>query len=200
MRSKGIAAALLVLWLTVSLAATDGPNVRRDTQIPVELQTRVNTETAKKGDSVILRTSQAVLIGQNVVIPLGAKVLGTIDRVSRDSSNSPRAVLVIRFHELQWSEGSADLNAVVSSVESTNQRERLIFRHIHNLFSQKTLLERINVYAHVQRDAFTEFTSDQPEFVLRPGIRLVLRQLDPDRDPAMMVSNLVLDVNQGWKK
>lgn len=199
MKHKSLAAIPLILVFSFSLAAADSPKVKRDTEFPVELQTRVSMKTARVGDRVILRTSEGVLIGNNIVIPRGAEVFGKIDGVMRNDSESPRSVLLIRFQEVRWSDGSANLNAVVSSVESTNQKESLIFRHIHNLFSQKTLLEHINVYAHLQRDAFTEFTSDQSEFVLRPGIRLVLRQLDSDKDPMMMVNDPVLDVNRGWK-
>jgi hypothetical protein len=80
-----------------------------------------------------------------------------------------------------------------------NQKQSLIIRHIHNLFSQKTMLEGVDVYAHVQRNAFTEFASTVPNFELRPGIRLVLRQIDLDKEPEMMVKDLVLDVNRAWR-
>lgn len=191
--------ALLVLALSASLTAANNVAVRRDTHFPVVLQSKTNTESAQVGDRIIFRTSEAVLIGNNIVVPSGAEVLGTIDEVRRQSANAPHSDLVIRFHSVRWPGGSADLNAVVSSVEVINQNEKSFFRHIHNLFSQKTLLEHINVYAHIQRNAFTEFSSDEPGFVLRPGIRLVLRHLDPDKEPDLMVRNLVLDVNRSWK-
>jgi hypothetical protein len=139
------------------------------------------------------------LIGNSVVLPKGAEVVATITEVQHSGPGTPESLLLIRAGTVRWAEGAASLNAVVSSVEVTSQSEKSFFRHIHNLFSRPTMLERINVYAHVERSAFTEFTSAEPEFVLRPGIRLVLRQIDPDREPEMMVKNPVIDVNRTWK-
>jgi len=186
---------MLVLVFAPNLSA-DIPSVRRDTQFPVELQTGINTGTAQEGDRVLLRTTQGVLIGNNVVVPRGAEVFGSIDNLVRDPECRCSS-LVLRFREIQWPGGHVKINAIVSAVESTNQKQSLIIRHVENLFSQKTELEHVSVYAHVRRDAFTEFSSDQLQFVMRPGIRLVLRHLDPDRDPQTMVNNLVLTVNRG---
>lgn len=195
MRFTRLFAAMLVLAFAMDLRA-DLLSVRRDTQFPVELQTGIHTGTAQQGDRVLLRTTQGVLIGNNIVVPQGAEVFGTIDKLDRDPECRCSS-LVLRFGEIQWSGGYVKINAVVSAVESTNQRQSLIIRHIQNLFSQKTNLEHIDVYAHIRRDAFTEFSSDRLEFEIRPGIRLVLRHLDPNKDPQTMVNNLVLNVNRG---
>ena len=197
---KCVATLVLVhLTLTANVLAANRPTVRRDTYFPVILQTKVNTENAQVGDEVILLTTEGVLIGNNVVVPKGAEVVGAIDEVQQSGRDTPDSTLVIRFRSVRWREGEANLNAVVASVEVTTQSEKLIFRHIHNLFSRPTMLEQVEVYAHVERKAFTEFRSRGPHFVLRPGIRLVLRQIDPDREHDTMVKNLVLDVNQSWK-
>ena len=190
----------LAILLTVAsgLAASEMPGLRPNTEIPVELRTKLIADTAATGDSIVFRPTGGVLIGHNVVIPRGAEILATVDAVRRDRNDS-RLTLVIRFHQVSWEENSVPLNAVVASVESVNQKQSLIIRHIHNLFSQKTMLEGVDVYAHVRRNAFTEFASTTPNFELRPGIRLVLRQIDPDKEPEMMVKDLVLDVNRGWR-
>jgi hypothetical protein len=194
-----LAMILLALVCSISLVAGDAAVVRRDTYFPVVLQTVVSTETAKAGDPVTFRTTQGVLIGNNIVVPSGAEVLGAIDEVQWNRATSPRSVLVIRFYAVRWPDGRADLNAVVSGVEKATPNEKSFLRPIRNLFSRPTLLEHINIYAHIQRSAFTEFTSDQAQFALRPGIRVVLRHLEPDREPSLMVQNMVLDVNRGWK-
>jgi hypothetical protein len=190
---------LFALACRISLTAGDTTVVRRDTYFPVVLQTVISTETAKAGDQVIFRTTQGVLIGNNIVVPSGAEVMGTIDEVQWNRANGPRSVLVIRFHAVRWPDGRVGLNAVVSGVEKATPYEKSFLRPIKNVFSRPTLLEHINIYAHIQRSAFTEFTSDQARFALRPGIRLVLRHLEPDREPSLMVKNMVLDVNRGWK-
>lgn len=186
---------MLVLAFAPNLSA-EIQTVRKDTQFPVELQTAINTETAQEEGRVLLRTTQGVLIGNNIVVPRGAEVFGTIDNLVRDPVCRCSS-LVLRFREIQWPGGHVKINAIVSAVESTNQKQNLIIRHIHNLFSQQTDSKHVNVYAHIRRDAFTELSSDRPEFVIRPGTRLVLRHLDPDKDPQTMVNNLVLNVNRG---
>lgn len=190
----------LILVCTLGLMAADIPVVRKDTHFPVVLQKEISTKTAKVGDVVTFRTAEGVLIGHNIVVPRGADVLGTIDEIKRDAVNSPHTVLVIRFRAVRWPEGKIDLNAVVASVESITQSEGAFVRFVHTLFSRPTLLEHVHVYAHIQQDAFTEFTSDDPEFALRPGIRLVLWHLDPDHEPEMMVRNPVLNVNRIGKE
>lgn|SRR5512146_2605929 len=195
---KGSAIVALLVVLSCSVAASEMPTVTANTEIPVELQTKVRADTAQNGDLIVFRTTEGVLISRNVVVPRGAEILAIVELVRRDL-NASRSTLVMRFRQVRWEQNSVDLNAVVSSVESVNQKENLIFRHIHNLFSQKTMLEGVEVHSHVQRDAFTEFASTVPDFQLRPGIRLVLRQIDPSKEPEMMVKNLVLDVNRGWK-
>lgn len=187
-----------VLVFACSVTASELPVVRANTEIPVELKTEVRSDRAVVGESIVLRTTEGVLIGSNIVIPRGAEVVGFVDSIQRDQ-NGLHSTLIVRFRQVRWEQNEIDLNAVVSSVESVNQKENLIFRHIHNLFSQKTLLEGVEVHSHVQKDAFTEFASNVPNFQLRPGTRLVLRQIDPSKEPEMMVKNLVLDVNRGWK-
>lgn len=195
---KLASAVMPLIVFACSVTASELPTVRANTEIPVELKTQVRADAAAIGESILFVTTEGVLIGSNVVIPRGAEVLGTIDSIQRNP-NGLQSSLVVRFRQVRWEKNTVDLNAVVASVESVNQKENLIFRHIHNLFSQKTMLEGVEVYSHVQRNAFTEFASTAPTFQLRPGIRLVLRQIDPSKEPEMMVKNLVLDVNRGWK-
>jgi hypothetical protein len=194
-----ISATLLVLCCSLNVGATDEPAVRKDTQFPVELQTAVSTQTAKPGDTVEFRTAAGVLIGNNIVVPQGAHVLATIEKVQRGQPGSSQSELVIRIHTVRWTGGFARLNAVVSSVETTIQSENAFFRAVHNQFSRPTHLEHVQVLAHIQRDAYTEFMANRPDFDLRPGIRLVLRHLDPQHDPETMVRNLTLEVNPSWK-
>ncbi len=193
---KAWATILVLLVCQSCLFATNVSSVRKDTHFPVILEAEVSTASAKIGDTVKFRTSEGVLIGNNVVVPRGAQILGTVDEVKRNAPNVPRSVLVIRLHTVRWPEGYASLNAVVLSVESITQSENVLFREIRTLFSRPTLLEHIHVYAHIQRDAYTEFSSDTPELVLRRGIRLELWHLDPEHVPEMMVQNPVLNVNR----
>jgi hypothetical protein len=47
----------------------------------------------------------------------------------------------------------------------------------------------------MRKDAYTDFQSEEKDFVLRSGITFLLRQLDPDRDPEMMSNEPLLDVS-----
>lgn len=189
---------LSMLMLVFSVGASEIPGVKPYTEIPVELQTDIRADKATVGESILFQTTGGVLIGRNVVVPQGAKVLATVDSIRRDP-HSLGLTLVVRFREMSWEAASVDLNAVVSSVEVLNQKEVSFLRRIHKAFSQKTMLEGVNVHSHLQRNAYTEFTSSLPGFGLRKGIRLVLRQVDPNRDTEMLGKNPVLDVNRAWK-
>jgi hypothetical protein len=181
-----LAAPLLVAQETI---------VRRDTLFPVELRTTVKTDSVKIGSTVEFRTNEAVLIGNNIVVPDDAKILGTVEVIRRDSVDSPRSLVRIRLGTLYWKNGSAKLNAVVASVEASPAEQMLMTRHRRNPVQPPSFLRGIRILAHMRKDAYTDFQSEEKDFVLRSGITFLLRQLDPDRDPEMMSNEPLLDVS-----
>ncbi len=171
----------LGLVLTHSLCASERQfSVRRDTQFPVEFKHSIKAKNAKVGDTVEFRTVGAVLIGNNVVVPDNSVILATIVEVQHRSATSRRSLLRLKIHTVRWKDGEAPLNAIVTSVRPGRIQE-LELRWHRTLIP--TFLEGIKIVSHQQRDADTEFYSDDKDFTLRGGVALLLRQIDPNAYP-----------------
>lgn len=185
---------LTLAWLTLALGALaqEAPIVRRDTQFPVEVRTNVNTKSAKPGAVVEFRTTIAVLIGNNIVVPNDTKILGTIEEVRSNAADNPHSLLRIRIHTLLSKYGESRLNAVVMAVDPipafTEQAARRSFGYT------QTFLEGIHIVAHLTQNAATELASQRKNFTLHSGTRFVLRHLDAE--PAMMDKNASIDVRK----
>lgn len=168
------------LLLIASLSASDEQKVevRRDTEFAVEVHGTIKSAAAKVGDTVQFRTEGAVLIGNKMVVPDNSTVLGTITEVRQGRRHYPRSLIRIRIHTLRWKDKEAHLNAIVTSI-----------RHIHEVTDLSlasyvpTFLEGVRVVSHLQREASTEFLSDHKEITIRGGVRLAIRQVDPDDYP-----------------
>jgi hypothetical protein len=192
-------ARLGVLFLLSVLACTSllaqEAVVRRDTQFPVELSNTIKTHSAKVGDKIKFRLNEAVLIGNNIVVPEGARITGTIQTVRNNGVSEPRSLLSIRIDNLEWKKGRATLNAVVLSVEPTPAQDMLMTRRRRPPPLRPSFMQGIHIKSHIRREAYTEFSSDKDNFVLHSGIAFVLRQIDPNRDPAVIGPDSILDVN-----
>ncbi len=184
----------VVLLAIPSTLAAQQVTVRRDTQFPVELRTSVKTDSAKVGNTVEFRTTEAVLIGNNIVVPRDARIVGHIEQVRSGAAGSPRSLFRLRIDTLKWKNSDAALNGIVSAVEPAPAEEIVMHRRRRPFFEPPDFLKGIHIRAHVRRYAFTEFFSDQKNFVLRSGIMLVLRQIDPDHEPAMAGQEPIVDV------
>lgn len=176
------------LLLVASVSGSEAPKVevRHDTEFPVEVHGTIKSANAKVGDTVEFRTTLAVLIGNDIVVPENSTILGTITEIRRDQRDYPNSLIVIRIHTLRWKNNQAHLNAVVTSIRHINQivsRFRLY---------QPTFLEGVRVVSHVERDGFTEFSSRHKELTIRSGVNLVIRHVDPDEypyDPHIVTAN-----------
>jgi hypothetical protein len=156
-------------------AAQQLPEVPRDSSFPVELRQTIRASTAKVGDPVKLRTVESVLTGKGIVIPNGTPVLGTIQEV-RDIESGVSEIR-IRIHTLLVKDRAIPVNLAVSSLyyarsayPNATGRE--------NMF-KLTFLEGIKVVSRQSEEASTSFSSQGKEVVLRSGIMLKLRQIDP---------------------
>ena len=184
---------ILTLSFATALCAQEAI-VRRDTQFPVELDTTVKSRSAKVGDKVKFRLNEAVLIGNNVVVPDGAKITGTIEAVENDASSEPHSSFRIRIGTLEWKKGSARLNAIVQSVEPSPAQEMIMMRRRRSPLRPPSFMLNLHIRAHVRRDAYTEFYSNDKDFVLRSGVVFVLRHIDPAHEPAMMGNDSTIDI------
>jgi len=167
----------VVFVVVTNAAAQELPSIKQDTTFPAELRRTVHSGSAKVGDPVEFRTVEPVLIGNGVVVPDGASLTGQVEEVQPRSGASRESSVSVRIDMLQWGNHSLPLNVVVASV----------FYARSGYFSESrpgpkpTFLEGIQVVAHLSDVAFTEFSSSKKEVVLRNGVLLLFRQVDPER-------------------
>ncbi len=173
-----IPVTFVALGLTLPTFAGDKPSVRRDTEFPVEVHTGLKSGSVRVGDTIEFRTAEAVLIGNGVVVPRNATILGTVTEVRSRNADGPRALIRIRIHTLRWKSGEASLNAMVSAVRHVR------FSDPNISFPQlPTFMEGIRIVSHLRHEAVTDFFSDQRNFTIRSGVGLMLRQIDPEAFP-----------------
>jgi hypothetical protein len=167
----------VVFVVVANAAAQDLPAIKPDTTFPAELRHTIHSSSVKVGDPVEFRTVEAVLIGNGVVVPDGASLLGEIDKVQPRSVSSSEASVSVRINKLQWGNHSIPLNLVVSKVFYA----RAGYVNEPRPGVKPTFLEGIQIVAHLSDVAFTEFSSSKKEVVLRNGVLLLFRQIDPEK-------------------
>jgi hypothetical protein len=159
-----------------SCFAQDLQTVRQDTTFPVSLHGTIRSASAKVGDRVEFRTLEPVLLGNKIVAPYNATLIGEVESVRMKSSSSEESAVAIRVHTLRWDNYEHEVNLVVAGVYYSRPATLNGFPN----GPQMTFLEGVQIVAHLTGEAFTEFSSRKKEVVLRNGILLLLRQVDPD--------------------
>lgn len=192
MPRSGFLLSALLLTSCASLCAQE-VSVRPGTQIPVELRTKIDTHSIKPGAKIEFHTTEAILIGHNVVVPENALVIGRVEQVSDSDGESPNSVLRISINRLKWKHGEAALNAAIVSIEQTPAQAILQGRG-RRFRDPPTFLKDVHIRAHLSRNASTEFYSKRLHFIVGKGLYFLLRQVDPDNDPAMAGKDHMLDV------
>jgi hypothetical protein len=98
------AAVLLALFATTGVHAQANQTVIPGTQVRVTLANGLSTSVAHDGDPFTAVVAEPVFVGNQIILPAGAKVHGTISSVQR-----PKWVSMFR--------GGASMNLVFNSVE-----------------------------------------------------------------------------------
>ena len=104
----------------------DAPAVARQeiivpagTRIPLSMVNNVSSRTAQPGDPVYLTTIFPIVVGNQVVIPIGSYVRGTITEAQRSGRIKGRAEMYIRFDSLTLPNGTTrDFNAILSQADA----------------------------------------------------------------------------------
>lgn len=165
----------VALVVSSTALAQQLPSIRPDATFPVELRRTIHTNSAKVGDLVEFRTIESVLIGSGIVVPSNASLLGEIEQVQTRSSSSAESSVSLRVHTLRWEDNEIAVNLVVTSVFFA----RAAYLNGSPIGVKPTFLEGIRIVAHLSQEAFTKFSSEKKEVVLRNGVLLLLRQVDP---------------------
>ncbi len=187
----------LLLFAAIVVAAQEKPaQVRRDTMFAVELQRTLKSAHAKVGDSVEFHTTDSTLIGHNIVVPRGAIISGTVTEIRNKSGQSPRNQLSIRLDTLRWKDKVFPVNLVISSVTRSHRNLEMSGVPVY----YPNFLESYRILAHLRQNATTDFVSEEKEIVLRSGIEVVLRQIDPEQftDVELDVAEPVKNPGRPW--
>ena len=89
--------------------------VSADSVVGLQIETAVSTETARVEDEVEARVTRDVLVGDQVAIPAGTRMLGSVMLVEPGGKVKARARLGIRFHTFVLAD-SAQLRVVTETV------------------------------------------------------------------------------------
>jgi hypothetical protein len=112
--------ALIALFLS-NLAW--GLQVPAGTEIQIRLTTKVSTQSSKPADKVEAVVIAPVMANGQLVIPQGAVVRGTVDKLSQSAKPDERSSLTLAFTELEIAGVKTKLAAQVALVD--NAREKI---------------------------------------------------------------------------
>ncbi len=165
-----LACALLLPGMA---AAQNLVAVKPDTRFPVALRQTVRASRSKVGSAVEFRTLEPILIGNGIVVPENATLLGEVAFVRSDPFATPPSWIRIVVSGLRWKTGTASLNCIVDSVYYARST------YFGGPYSgpRPTFVEGIHIQSHLFRHASTDFFSDSKEVVLRRGIQLEMRHI-----------------------
>ncbi len=99
-------------------AQADGPAATAETMRPVkgELQGKLDTKSAKVGDRVEVKTSEAVTCADGTVIPKGSRLVGHVTAVKAHEKESADSSMAIDFDHAELKGGQSI--AIRSEIES----------------------------------------------------------------------------------
>ena len=100
--SAGSPDAVLISPVAVPAAHTIGSGEH----LVLLLGTNLNTASTKAGDAIQLKTNEDVRVGNNVAIPQGSDVNGTVTRVHRPGRLKGKAEIQLRFNDLCLADGT----------------------------------------------------------------------------------------------
>jgi len=86
------------------------------TNLQAALQNSLDVKNAKVGDQVILKTTQAVKQGGQVIIPKGSELIGRVTEVRQKAKNSAGSSLGLVFDRLQGRDLSVPIVANIVSI------------------------------------------------------------------------------------
>ena len=100
---------------SASTAATATPVEMK--QVDGELVGKLDSKSAKTGDSVEVKTTQSVKMATGTELPKGSKLMGTVTAVKPHSADNANAEMAIRFDHAELKGGqSVPIQSVIQSV------------------------------------------------------------------------------------
>ena len=121
-----VTAVALGWWACLTLASPvpSGATLAKGTILYLHLQTAVSTKTSKAGQVVTATVAREVDVNDQVAVPYGSSLNGSIEKCSQPATSDQRAELLLSFKQLVIpKEGKYDLKGYLSAV--SNARESL---------------------------------------------------------------------------
>ncbi len=82
-----------------------------------ELVSKLDSKTAKAGDSVVVKTKEPVKTADGIVIPKGSKLVGRVTTVQSHSHGSQNSAMAIRFDRAELKDGKTiQIESLIKSV------------------------------------------------------------------------------------
>ena len=102
---------------TAAPAGSDTASVAQMRQVDGELLSKLDTKSAKNGDSVVVKTEESVKTADGTVIPKGSKLVGHVTGVQPHNKTAVNSSLAIQFDHAQLKSGkSVAIESVVKSI------------------------------------------------------------------------------------
>lgn len=86
-----------------------------------ELQSKLDSKTAKTGDSIVLKTTSKTVMANGTVIPKGSKIMGHVTGVAAHGDQSPNGQVTVQFDQAQLKGGQSV--PILSSLQSVSPAE-----------------------------------------------------------------------------
>ncbi|KAA6458710.1 hypothetical protein DYQ86_19370 [Acidobacteria bacterium AB60] len=109
------AAAAVPVPSTANAPEANNPDLR---PVSGELVSKIDTKSAKNGDSVVVKTTEKATIGNGVVIPKGSKITGHITDVQAHDGTNQNSKVAIQFDQAEIKGGQTmPIKSVLQAVE-----------------------------------------------------------------------------------
>ena len=97
-------------------------NLASNTALAAQLENSLDAKRAKVGDTVVLKTTQALKQNGEVIVPKGAKLIGHVTEVQQHTKSNSESRIGVAFDRLQ--KGSLDIPITASIVSITQARSQ----------------------------------------------------------------------------
>ncbi len=97
-------------------------NLASNTALAAQLENSLDAKRAKVGDTVVLKTTQALKQNGEVIVPKGAKLIGHVTEVQQHTKSNGESRIGVAFDRLQ--KGALDLPITASIVSITQARSQ----------------------------------------------------------------------------
>jgi hypothetical protein len=99
-------------------------NLASNTALSAQLENSLDARRAKVGDTVVLKTTQAVKQNGEVIVPKGAKLIGRVTEVQQRTKSNGESRIGIAFDRLQKGALDMPITASIGSITQARSKTR----------------------------------------------------------------------------